>query len=77
MNIQSQFNNDALKQLPKIVELIKSAQGQDRDNIIDRALREICNSRVALDDMTASQKDAFQEELLRIFLYWKQEDGQK
>ena len=69
MPLQQSLNNQAISQLPKISELIKSANQSDADQMTSRALREINNCTPCLDDMSEEQKNGMQDDLISSFKY--------
>ena len=67
MSIQSQLNNSAIAVLPKIAAIIERAEVFEANQMKYRALREINNSKIAIDSMTLVQLDEFQEDLIEVF----------
>lgn len=67
MSIQSELNNAALEQLPKILNLIANADRFERDQIIDYTLRQLMQCNPCLDDMTLEQKSEFENNLIALF----------
>lgn len=76
MSIQGQFDQEALDMLPKITNIIQrkgefeNVGSIQRNEIINRTLRDICNSNIALNDMTAEQIIEFENIIIKKFKYY-------
>lgn len=64
MNIQAQFNNQAILKLTRLNDVIKQASQHNASQIKAIALREIMNSKICLDDMNKNQLNEFEVTLL-------------
>lgn len=70
MSIQTQFNNQAISMLPKVLKVIKEIEDkQIRDNLVFLFLNKINNSSICLDNMSQKQLESFENNLLEILEY--------
>lgn len=67
ISIQSMLDQQTLDLLPKITNLIKSSAKFQKNQIIFKTLRECSNVHPCLIEMTQSQKDKFENNLIEIF----------
>lgn len=66
MTIQSNLNNQALIQLPKIWEALNNAKNPAYSNIYNYALNVIMNSAISLDLMSDADKAQFDMSLYAV-----------
>jgi len=64
---QGHFNEKALDMLPKIKSAIKSAPEFEANQMKNVALREMSNAHKPLDRMSEGEKEAFSNDLLKLF----------
>lgn len=67
MGIQASLNQSAIDMLPKVKAAINSANAFESDQMYHSALRSCMNSSICLDDMTASQIEKFDSDLINGF----------
>lgn len=67
MSIQSQLDNGSIAMLPRIVAIIERAKSYEANQMRCRTLREIGDSKIAIDNMNPAQLYEFQEELIETF----------
>jgi len=67
MSIQNLLNNQALAKLPQITSLIANADFFEANQMRCRALKDISNSKIAIDDMTDAQLKEFENEIIDTF----------
>ena len=71
MNIQTQFNQEALNMLPNVMKEVALMDSHNENQARNYILRECMNSITPIISMTQSQLEAFQDELIRIFIYFR------
>ena len=68
MNIQAQFNNEAINSLPCVSSAIKECTDSfSKNQMRHHALRRISNTSIPLDEMTEKQKLSFAQSLIEEF----------
>jgi len=65
--MQAKFDDEALDKLPLIRLALKTAKNFEANQMRVYTLKEICNSRIPLDQMTQDQKQDFSKLLLETF----------
>lgn len=69
MTIQSQLDNESLKKLTQVSEVINNAEAFERNQMINAALRAMMNSTTAIDDMNDDQLKKFEADLIESFKF--------
>lgn len=69
MSIQGIFNQEVFNYFPKIVEILKTVEFFERNQIRCKVWQECLNSRVAICNMKENELKEFEDELIAIFKY--------
>jgi len=65
--MQAIFDNYALDKLPLVRLAITQADNFESNQMRQYALREICNSKISLDQMNQEQIHFFSRDLIKVF----------
>lgn len=69
MSIQAALNNEAMKFVPKIKQLINKSSDHEANKMLNKTLLEMMNSYKAICEMTKIELEKFQDDLIKIFEY--------
>lgn len=67
MSLQSQLNNQAISMLPMISAAISKAKDFEANQMKNKALQEIGNSKPSISEMSKEQLQTFQAKLIGVF----------
>lgn len=70
MSLQAQLDEQALGQLAVVMSILKSVDSFSAEKIKCRALKEIADSHIPIDEMNAYQKHRLEESILSTARYF-------
>lgn len=69
MSLQNTLNQQAINKLTTVANLISNANKESANTMRNIVLREMLNSRIAIDFMTSDNLKSFENSLIEIFKF--------
>lgn len=69
MSLQSQFDLEAINMLPIVKAEILKANKFESNQMMNYALRDICNSSTPISEMSEQEIEKFQLDLIEVFKF--------